>query len=211
MQDMRTLTSREGPAVHGERAATAELPVSAGPTLHFHETKLHGAWLVGFTPARDHRGFFMRTFCAREFADRGLDALFVQHSISHSSAKGTLRGMHFQRAPHGEVKIVTCLRGAIWDVIIDLRPGSATFMRREGFSLSEENRYQLYIPEGFAHGFQTLVPNSEIGYLISAFYVPEAADGVRYDDPLFGIPWPFAPAAMSERDRSWPDFSVPAR
>jgi len=179
--------------------------------VKFTAAPIAGAFVVDIERMDDGRGFFARTFCRDEFAARGLRSSFVQCNLSSNPRKGTLRGMHFQRAPHGEVKIVTCLRGAIWDVIIDLRPGSATFMRWEGFSLSEENRYQLYIPEGFAHGFQTLVPNSEIGYLISAFYVPEAADGVRYDDPLFGIPWPFAPAAMSERDRSWPDFSVPAR
>jgi dTDP-4-dehydrorhamnose 3,5-epimerase len=211
MKRASTLIDREVPAVVGEPVGTAVLQASAGPRLIFYETTLRGAWLIDPRPAGDHRGFFLRTFCAREFADRGLQAVFVQHSTSYSSAKGTLRGMHFQRAPHGEVKLVSCLRGAIWDVIIDLRPGSATFMRWEGFLLNEENRRQLYVPEGFAHGFQTLLPDSEVGYLISAFYTPEAASGLRYDDPSFAIPWPLAPAAMSERDRAWPEFSVAGR
>lgn len=180
-----------------------------GTALSFHPTGLQGVWLIKPTPSWDPRGFFMRTFCAREFGNRGLMSNFVQHSTSHSALKGTLRGMHFQRPPHAEVKVVTCLKGAIWDVIIDLRPGSATFLRWECFPLSLENRHQLYIPEGFAHGFQTLRPDSEVGYLMSAFYAPEAADGVRYDDPAFGISWPLVPVSMSEKDKTWPDFPLP--
>ena len=175
MQHGSAVTKPEIAAVVRESVAATEFRPAAGPATRFHATGLRGAWLIEPTPVRDHRGYFMRTFCAREFADRGLDAFFVQHSTSYSSAKGTLRGMHFQRAPHGEVKLVTCLRGAIWDVIIDLRPRSATFRHWEGFSLSAENRHHLYVPEGFAHGFQTLVPDSEVNYLISAFYAPQAA------------------------------------
>jgi dTDP-4-dehydrorhamnose 3,5-epimerase len=179
--------------------------------LHFRETALRGAWLIEPTPVRDGRGFFMRTFCAQQFSKYGIEPLFVQNSVSYSAAKGTLRGMHFQRAPHAEAKVVSCLKGAVWDVIIDLRLGSPTFLQWQGFPLSEENRNLLYVPKGFAHGFQTLQSDSEVGYLISAFYVPEAAGGVRYDDPAFAITWPLPPVAVSDRDRSWPNYAARAR
>jgi dTDP-4-dehydrorhamnose 3,5-epimerase len=174
--------------------------------MEFIETKLNGAWLIDTEPIRDHRGFFARTFCAREFAQRGLETDFVQHSTSYSSEKGTLRGMHFQRAPHTEVKIVRCLKGAIWDVIIDLRPGSPTYRRWQAFELTAENRRQLYVPAGFAHGFQTLCDDTEAGYLISAYHVPSAACGVRYDDPTFAIAWPLPPGPMSTMDKCWSNF-----
>jgi dTDP-4-dehydrorhamnose 3,5-epimerase len=203
---MAIMQQKKVPMQRGARS-TGRPP--AGTALSFHPTGFQGVWLIKPTPARDPRGFFMRTFCAREFADQGLVSDFVQHSTSHSALRGTLRGMHFQRPPHAEVKVVTCLKGAIWDVIIDLRPGSATFLRWECFPLSLENRHQLYIPEGFAHGFQTLMADSEVGYLMSAFYAPEAADGVRYDDPAFGISWPLTPVSMSEKDKTWPDFPIP--
>jgi dTDP-4-dehydrorhamnose 3,5-epimerase len=174
--------------------------------MRFETTELHGAWLIEPVPARDHRGFFARTFCAAEFADHGLTTGFVQHNTSHSRVKGTLRGMHFQRTPHAEVKVVSCLRGAIWDVIIDLRPGSPTYRRWQGFELSADNRRQLYVPEGFAHGLQTLCDDTEVGYLISALYAPLAASGVRYDDPAFAIEWPLPVTVISEKDRSWLDF-----
>jgi dTDP-4-dehydrorhamnose 3,5-epimerase len=176
------------------------------PQMRFVETELRDAWLIEPVPARDLRGFFARTFCAREFADHGLTARFVQHSTSYSAARGTLRGMHFQRAPHGEAKVVSCLQGVIWDVIIDLRPESPTYRGWRGFELDAENRRQLYVPEGFAHGFQTLCDDTEVGYLISAFYAPHAGDGVRYNDPAFSIDWPLAVSAISAKDRTWPDF-----
>jgi dTDP-4-dehydrorhamnose 3,5-epimerase len=175
--------------------------------MRFVEAKLSGAWLIDPEPTQDHRGFFARTFCVREFAQYGLETDFVQHSTSYSSAKGTLRGMHFQRAPHAEVKIVRCPKGAIWDVIIDLRPSSPTYRRWQAFELTAENRRQLYVPAGFAHGFQTLCDDTEAGYLISAYYAPSAAYGVRYDDPAFAIAWPLPPGPMSARDNGWPDFS----
>jgi dTDP-4-dehydrorhamnose 3,5-epimerase len=175
--------------------------------MHFDQAQLQGAWLIEPVPARDHRGFFARTFCVREYAEHGLTTQFVQHSTSQSRTRGTLRGMHFQRAPHGEVKVVRCLKGAIWDVIIDLRPQSPTYRRWQGFELSADNHRQLYVPEGFAHGFQTLADDTEVGYLISAFYAPQAAGGVRYDDPAFAIEWPLAVSEISEKDRTWPDFS----
>jgi dTDP-4-dehydrorhamnose 3,5-epimerase len=178
--------------------------------MRFHETELAGAWLIEPVPAHDDRGFFARTFCVREYAERGLATSFVQNSTSHSVACGTLRGMHYQRAPHGEVKVVSCLKGAIWDVIIDLRPGSPSYRRWQGFELTAENRSQLYVPAGFAHGFQTLRDDTEVGYLISAFHAPAAATGVRYDDPAFAIDWPLPVISISEKDRTWPDFSEPA-
>jgi dTDP-4-dehydrorhamnose 3,5-epimerase len=176
--------------------------------MRFLETDLPGAWVVEAEPARDQRGFFARTFCTREYAELGLETRFVQHSISYSAKRGTLRGMHFQARPHAEVKVVSCLRGAIWDVIVDLRPDSATFRRSTGVELTHENRRQLYIPRGFAHGFITLKDDTEVHYLISDFYEPSAARGVRYDDPAFAIDWPFSPTVVSEKDGRWPDFAV---
>jgi dTDP-4-dehydrorhamnose 3,5-epimerase len=174
--------------------------------MRFSETGLSGVRLVEPIPAHDERGSFARTFCAREYAEHGLETCFVQHSISCSRLRGTLRGLHFQRKPHAEVKIVTCLKGSIRDVIVDLRSGSPTYCRWEAFDLTAKNRRQLYIPEGFAHGFQSLCDDVEVGYLISAFYEPGAATGVRYNDPAFGVDWPLPPSAMSEKDRTWPDF-----
>jgi dTDP-4-dehydrorhamnose 3,5-epimerase len=174
--------------------------------MRFVQTDLCGAWLIEPVPARDPRGYFARTFCAREFADHGLTTGFVQNSTSQSAARGTLRGMHFQRAPHAEAKVVSCLKGAIWDVIIDLRPESPTYRGWQGFELTSDNRHELYIPEGFAHGFQTLGDDAEVGYLISNFYEPQAASGVRYDDPAFAIDWPLPFTVISEKDRTWPDF-----
>ncbi len=175
--------------------------------LRFIATHLRDAWLIKPLPVEDTRGSFTRTFCQREFAEHGLQATFVQHSCSRSPIRGTVRGMHFQRAPHAEVKLVSCRRGAIWDVIIDLRPGSPTYCRWQGFELTAEDNHQLYVPAGFAHGFQSLSADTEVSYLISAFYTPAAAGGVRYDDPAFHIDWPFPVAAISDKDRSWPDFA----
>lgn len=172
----------------------------------FTPTDLNGAWLVEPQPFRDPRGWFARTFCEREFAEHGLETRFVQHSTSQNVHKGTLRGMHFQREPHAEVKLVRCLKGAIYDAIIDLRPDSPTFKQTRGFELSAENGRQLYIPKGFAHGFQTLTDECEIGYLISEFYAPEASSGVRYDDPAFALAWPLPISVISDKDRAWPDF-----
>ena len=175
--------------------------------MRFHETKLRDAWLIEPEPVRDERGFFARTFCVREFAERGLVTDFVQHSVSQTKAKGTVRGMHFQRPPHAEVKLVSCAKGALLDVIIDLRPNSPTYRQWQGFELTPDNRRRLYVPEGFAHGFQTLTDDTETAYLISAFYAPEAASGVRHDDPAFAIDWPLPVTVISEKDRSWPAFA----
>lgn len=174
--------------------------------MKFCETDLAGAWIIEPEPLRDSRGSFVRTFCELEFAARGLHARFVQHSISYSTAKGTLRGMHFQTAPHAEIKVVRCLKGAVLDVIIDLRANSPTLRSWRSFELTAENGRQLYIPQGFAHGFQTLTEAVEVSYLISEFYTPTAAAGVRFDDPAFGIRWPLPIAAISDKDKTWPDF-----
>lgn len=172
--------------------------------MRFSETELNGVWLMEPSPSTDERGSFTRTFCEREMADHGLATRFVQHSRSRSIRKGTLRGMHFQEPPHAEIKIVSCVRGAIFDVVVDLRPGSPTRHQWLGFELTPGNMRQLYIPEGFAHGLQTLTDDAEVGYLVSQFHAPHAASGVRYDDPAFAIDWPMAPTVMSERDKSWP-------
>ena len=175
--------------------------------MRFLESELQGAWLIDLEPVRDSRGFFSRTFCVREFATHGLETNFVQHSLSYSAARGTLRGMHYQAPPHGEVKIVECVKGAIWDVIIDIRPQSPSFGQWRSFELTADNRRQLYIPAGFAHGFETLLEDTEVRYLISAFYEPSAASGLRHDDPAFAIPWPLPVAVISAKDRAWPDFA----
>ena len=174
--------------------------------MRFETTGLDGAWLVQLEPRQDSRGFFARTFCVDEFGAQGLAAEFPQHSISRSFNKGTVRGMHFQREPHAEVKLVRCLNGAIWDVIIDMRPDSPTSRQWRAFELSDENGCQLYIPKGFAHGFQTLSDNAEVNYLISEFHVPDAASGVCHDDPAFGITWPLPVTTISEKDLLWPKF-----
>ena len=171
-------------------------------------TSLSGAWLIELEPISDTRGFFARTFCEREFAAFGLETRFVQHSTSSSTAKGTLRGMHFQSDPCSEVKIVACQKGSIFDVIVDLRPASSSYRRWEGFELSARNRRRLYIPRGLAHGFQTLSADAEVGYLISEFFAPEAACGVRYDDPAFGIKWPVPVSSISNKDKRWPDYTA---
>ena len=179
--------------------------------MRFHPTALAGAFLIEPVLHEDERGFFARTFCREELGREGLVTDFVQHSISFSRVRGTVRGMHFQRPPHQEVKVVSCAKGAIRDVIVDLRPDSPTFGKWQGFDLTARNRLRLYIPAGFAHGLQTLEDETEVEYLISTFYTPAAADGVRHDDPAFGIRWPLPVAVISERDRQWPDFRSPTR
>lgn len=170
------------------------------------ETGIAGVRVVDIEPRRDERGFFARVFCVDEFAAAGLETAFPQHSVSWNARCGTLRGMHFQNPPHAEAKVVTCLRGAIHDVVLDLRAGSPTYLRWEAFTLSAANHRRLYIPRGCAHGFLTLSDDVEVLYLISDPHVPEAARGFRHDDPAFGIVWPFAPSLVSERDLAWPPF-----
>jgi len=172
----------------------------------FAATQLDDAWLIEVEPREDQRGFFARTWCRQELAAQGLDTEIAQESLSYNRDRGTLRGLHFQRSPHEETKIVRCTRGGIFDVIVDLRPRSPTYLQWQGFELTAENRKALYVPKGFAHGFQTLTDEAEIAYQISAFYAPDSAGGYRYDDPEFGIAWPLPVTAISERDLEWPPF-----
>lgn len=173
----------------------------------FTETALKGAFVIDPEPVKDDRGLFARMWCQQEFAAQGLSATWVQSSISFNSRKGTLRGMHYQAAPYEEVKLVRCTMGTIYDVIVDLRPNSATYAQHVGVTLSAENRRALYIPKQFAHGFLTLDDKSEVSYHMSEFHVPASACGFRWDDPTFGIQWPEAIMVMSEKDRSWPVFT----
>jgi len=175
--------------------------------MRFLTTDLDGARLIEIEPASDNRGFFARTFCVSEFAAHGLETAYVQHNTSLTKEVGTVRGMHFQHAPACEVKIVSCVRGAIYDVIIDLRRNSPTYQRWQGFELTADNRRRLYVPAGFAHGFQALTDDAEVAYLISEFYTPGATGGVRHDDPAFKIRWPLPVTVLSDKDRSWPDFA----
>lgn len=172
--------------------------------MRIEPTSLAGCYLVLPTPAHDNRGFFARTWCAETFVKAGLDATLTQCSVSFNHAAGTVRGMHYQADPHGEVKLVRCTRGSILDVVVDVRSGSATFGQWFGAELSAENHHALYIPVGFAHGFQTLTDDAEIFYQISTLYVPEAARGVRHDDPAIGIVWPRPVTVISDRDRALP-------
>ena len=170
----------------------------------FNETKLAGAFLIELTPIADDRGFFARTFCRREFAERGLQAVVAQENVSLSAHRGTIRGLHFQFPPAAETKIVRCARGAMFDVIVDLRPESATYLDHVAVELSAANRRALYVPERFAHGFQVLEDQTETTYILGAFYEPEAQGGLLYSDPRLGIAWPLAAGQLSERDRQWP-------
>lgn len=174
--------------------------------MRYTETPIGGTFLVDLEPVEDHRGFFARTFCEEEFRRRGLEAHFAQSSIAFSARRGTLRGMHFQREPHAEVKLVRCTRGGVYDVVIDLRPHSPTFRQWLGAELTAANRRMLYIPTGLAHGYLTLEDETEISYQMSAPYHPGAAAGVRWDDPAFAVRWPFEPVVMAGRDRTYPDF-----
>jgi len=172
----------------------------------FLPTALAGAFVVEPERRFDERGYFARTWCRREFAAAGLHADYVQSSVSKSLRTGTLRGMHWQAAPHDEVKLVRCTRGVIWDAIIDLRPASPTYMRHFAVELTAESGRALYIPVGFAHGFVTLDDESEVLYQMSNYFEPSAARGVRWNDPAFGIPWPVVEPIVHARDAAYPDF-----
>jgi dTDP-4-dehydrorhamnose 3,5-epimerase len=176
----------------------------------FTSTRLEGAFLIDVELKKDERGFFARTWCRHELAGKGLDTEVAQESISYNRLAGTLRGLHFQRSPHEENKIVRCTRGAIFDVIVDLRPHSFSYLQWQAFELTSENRRAVYIPKGVAHGFQALTEHCEVNYHISAFYAPDAASGYRYDDATFQITWPLPVTVISERDMSWPKFRVDA-
>lgn len=177
--------------------------------MKFTETALRGAWAIEIEHLEDERGWFARTFDAREFAAHGLRPEVVQCNSSFNVQRGTLRGMHYQSHPHGEPKLVRCLRGAIFDVAVDLRPDSPTFKRWHAVELTAENNLSFYIPEGVAHGFLTLRDESEVFYQMGHEYVPDAAHGVRFDDPAFAIEWPIMDVdlVISERDRSYPDYA----
>jgi dTDP-4-dehydrorhamnose 3,5-epimerase len=174
--------------------------------MKFKPLSLDGAYLIDPEPIVDQRGMFARIFCGREFAARGLDPRIAQCSTSYNRRRGTLRGMHYQLAPFAEAKLVRCVRGAIHDVIIDLRQDSGTRMRWTEVELSADNRRMLYVPAGFAHGFQTLTDDAEVFYQISEWYSPEHARGVRWNDDAFGIRWPLADPVVSSKDSSYPDF-----
>lgn len=169
----------------------------------FNETKLKGAYLIELAKIEDERGFFARSWCRHEFNTHGLDSRLVQCNISFSQQQGTVRGMHYQLPPYAETKLVRCTQGAIYDVIIDLRPDSASFLQWIGVELTAANHLMLYAPAGFAHGFQTLVDNSEVFYQMSEFYAPDAGRGVRWNDPLFKLTWPQAVTVISARDQQY--------
>ena len=175
--------------------------------MTFKETKLQGAFIVELEKFEDERGFFAHSWSETEFAKNGLDPRVAECSISFNRKRGTLRGMHYQAAPHGQVKVVRCTKGSLYDVIIDLRIGSPTFKQWVGVELTAENRRMLYIPTDFAHGFQTLEDDTEVFYQMSAAYAPESGRGVRWNDAAFGIDWPGAPEIIiNERDRTYFDF-----
>ena len=174
--------------------------------MRFSQCMIDGAWLVRLERMEDDRGFFARSWCTREFERHGLNPRLVQCNISYNRFKGTLRGMHCQLAPEEEAKLVRCTRGALWDVMLDLRPGSPTYLRYEAVTLTDDNDRMLYIPEGVFHGFLTLEDHTEIFYQMTEFHAPQSAIGYRHDDPAFAIDWPIPVRVISQRDRSWPDF-----
>jgi dTDP-4-dehydrorhamnose 3,5-epimerase len=171
--------------------------------MRFIATKLEGAWIVELEPRQDDRGLFARTFCAHEFRDQGLVEIFVQCNTSWNTHKGTVRGLHYQLPPSGEVKLVRCTSGSIWDLIVDLRPDSPTYLQHFGVQLTAWNRLALYIPEMFAHGFQTLEDDTEVFYQMSEFYAPKLSRGLRHDDPKLGVKWPLPVASISDKDQTW--------
>lgn len=173
----------------------------------FSETPIPGAFVIEPTRIEDHRGFFARIWCTHELEQQGLETRLVQSNVGFSLRKGTLRGLHFQEPPHAEVKIVRCTKGSVFDVIVDLRPESPTYTRWFGSELSADNCTMLYIPQGCAQGYITLVDNTEIYYHTSDFYHPKSASGIRFDDPEFGIVWPVEISIISQQDRQWPDYS----
>jgi dTDP-4-dehydrorhamnose 3,5-epimerase len=170
----------------------------------FEPTPLQGSYLITLQPIQDERGFFVRTFCKKEFEEVGHEKEFVQMNQSFNKQKGTLRGMHYQLPPHQEIKLVRCITGSVYDVIIDLRKDSPTYLQHFGAELSAENLCMLYVPEGFAHGFQTLADHSSLVYQHTAFYSPGSEGGLRFDDQRIGIDWPLLPACISEKDQGYP-------
>jgi len=176
--------------------------------MEFTELKLKGAFLVSVKKIEDNRGYFGRAWCRDEFAKHGLNPNMLQLNVGFSHKKGTLRGMHYQEKPHEEAKFIRCTRGAIYDVIVDLRPDSPTHKQWFGIELTQDNGTMLYAPEGFAHGYQTLTDDADFYYLTSAAYASGAAKGARYNDQAFGIQWPLPPSIISEPDQKWPDYRL---
>lgn len=172
--------------------------------MRFTPTPLSGAYLIHLDPRLDVRGLFARAFCAQEFAAQRLETSFVQANISSNTRAGTVRGLHFQRAPHAEVKLVRCVKGVLYDVIVDLRERSDTYLRWFGAELSENNGAMMYAPAGFAHGYQALSDGATAFYMVSAYYAPQAEGGLRYDDPKLAIAWPRAVSDISDKDAAWP-------
>ena len=172
----------------------------------FTETELPGAFVIDLERREDDRGYFARAFCQNEFTEHGLKPVIAQANVAFNNAAGTLRGMHFQFPPAAETKVVRCTRGAILDIIVDLRPESPTYLEHLAVRLDEENSRSLYVPERFAHGYQTLVDRTETSYFVSEFYTPEAEGGLAYDDPRLGLEWPLFVSAISDKDRAWPSL-----
>lgn len=189
------------------RRGAPEIVSSRSSAILFRETKLKGAFAIELEKHADERGFFARTFCEREFGAHNLKTKYVQCNVSFNKKKGTLRGMHFQAPPFEEAKLIRCNRGAIYDAIVDLRQDSLTFKQYVAVVLSADNGKMLYVPEGFAHGFQTLEDDTEVFYQMSELYSPEHGRGVRWNDPAFGIDWPTGERIIIERDQSYPDFA----
>lgn len=172
--------------------------------MKFTETKLKGAFIIDLEQRPDHRGFFARTFCMEEFQEHGLKPTVAQCNLSFNHKKGTLRGMHYQIAPATETKLIRCTQGAIYDVIVDMRPNSPTYLLHIGVELTAENRRALYVPEMFAHGYQTLTDAAEVTYQVGEFYTPGYERGLHYDDPVLGIEWPLPVSEISVKDAAWP-------
>ncbi len=176
--------------------------------MKFNPTNLAGAYTIDLIKKEDERGFFARFFCINEFDNEGIDRNIVQINNSLSKDTGTLRGIHYQLSPKAETKIVRCIKGSLWDVIVDLRPESPTFLQWFGETLSAENRKMMFVPKGFGHGFITLEEDTEALYLVTEFYSPENERGIRWNDPAIGIEWPIVPNVVSEKDSNHPDFSI---
>jgi len=174
--------------------------------MKFTETELKGAYVIEIEKLTDERGFFARSWCRKEFEAHGLKSGVVQANVSYNIKKGTLRGMHYQITPYEETKLVRCTRGAIYDVIIDLRPDSVTYKKWFGIELTENNYKMLFVPEKFGHGFQALKDDTEVTYQVSQLYTPGAERGIRANDPVFNIDWPLEVKVISEKDKNWPDF-----
>ncbi|MGJ8651547.1 MAG: dTDP-4-dehydrorhamnose 3,5-epimerase [Opitutaceae bacterium] len=174
----------------------------------FEPTLLKDAWVIDLEPRGDDRGYFARAFCAEEFKAHGIESKVAQSNVSYNAQAGTLRGLHFQQAPAEETKLIRCVRGAFWDVIVDNRPDSPTYLQHFGVELTQENMRMLFVPRGFAHGFMTLVDHTEALYMVSESYTPEFEDGLRYNDPALGIDWPLDVKVVSDKDANWPLLNV---